>query len=327
MPKEILKNIGEKELIKRLSKYMPNNQIIDDCAFLRTNQQDLLINTDLMVENTHFNNKILTPRDIGWKSVTANLSDLLSSGCNQILGITIGLVLTSRTEWEWVKELYEGINEALFEYGGSILGGDCSSGKIKTICITAFGIQGKLKLRRYACKPGEVLLTTGFHGLSKLGFMLKSESLKEQNLLTQKLKIDSEKTFCRPRPNVAILDTIIKSNRNQVLKEIGCTDSSDGLYQALSDLATASNCTTVIDYLKIPKHESWPTGDIWNKYYLFGGEDYELVFSLPKEWARELIKKDQSITEIGFIKKGKASVELMNFPNNYHLPSQIFSHF
>ncbi len=327
MPKEIIKDLGEKELIRRLSRYMPCNQTSDDCALLKTNRKDLLINTDLMVENTHFNDQILSPKDLGWKSVVSNVSDLLSSGCDQILGINVGLVLPSTTEWKWVKDVYEGINEALCDYGGTILGGDCSSGKIKTICITAFGSQGQLKMRRYSCKPNEVLLTTGLHGLSKLGFILKSQSLETKTFLKQSLKSDSKKAFSRPRPNPTILNQIIKAKRDSISNKIGCTDSSDGLYQAISDLAYSSGCTAVLDYLKIRKHKYWPVGDLWDKYYFFGGEDYELILSLPKEWAKELMKIEQSVSEIGFFKKGKASVELINFPNENKLPLEIFSHF
>ena len=63
---------------------------------------------------------------------------------------------------------------------------------------------------------------------------------------------------------------------------IGCTDSSDGLFQAVQDLAIASNCKAIINYEKLPKDKDWPKGDKWDEYYFFGGEDYELVFSLPK---------------------------------------------
>ena len=91
MPRELIKNIGEKELIKRLSRYMPANQTSDDCAFLKKSNQDLLINTDLLVENTHFNDQLISPKDIGWKAVISNISDLISSGCDEILAINIGL--------------------------------------------------------------------------------------------------------------------------------------------------------------------------------------------------------------------------------------------
>ena len=111
------------------------------------------------MENVHFNDITICPEDIGWKAVVSNISDLLSSGSKKTIGITISLILPARTELIWVEKLYRGINKALKEYGGIILGGDCSQGNQKTITITAFGIQGELELRRNACKPGDIILS------------------------------------------------------------------------------------------------------------------------------------------------------------------------
>ena len=159
MHKERLEDIGEKELIDRLGKFLPINQISDDCALIKTANENLLVNTDSLVENVHFNDITICPRDLGWKAVVSNLSDLLSSGSKKTIGITISLVLPARTEWIWVEKLYKGINKALKEYGGKILGGDCSKGNEKIISISAFGIQGELELRRNACNPGDLILS------------------------------------------------------------------------------------------------------------------------------------------------------------------------
>jgi len=118
MHKEILEDIGEKELINRLGKFMPKNQILDDCALIKTKNKNLLVNTDSLVENVHFNDITICPMDLGWKAVVSNISDLLSSGSKKTIGITISLVLPAKTEWIWVEELYKGINKALKEYGG-----------------------------------------------------------------------------------------------------------------------------------------------------------------------------------------------------------------
>ena len=80
MHKEILEDIGEKELINRLRKFMPKNQISDDCALIKTKNENLLVNTDSLVENVHFNDITICPQDLGWKAVVSNISDLLSSG-------------------------------------------------------------------------------------------------------------------------------------------------------------------------------------------------------------------------------------------------------
>ena len=79
MHKEILKDIGEKELINRLGKFMPKNQISDDCALIKTKNENLLVNTDSLVENVHFNDNIICYQDLGWKAVVSNISDLISS--------------------------------------------------------------------------------------------------------------------------------------------------------------------------------------------------------------------------------------------------------
>tara|TARA_Y100000589_G_scaffold9003_1_gene7658 strand:- start:174 stop:1157 length:984 start_codon:yes stop_codon:yes gene_type:complete len=327
MHEETINALGEKELIKRISKYMPENQTSDDCAFIKNNKKGLLINIDNMVENTHFDNNI-NPRDIGWKAATSNFSDLISSGCQEIIGINIGLIIPSYTHWKWVEEIYEGLNEALNEFGGSILGGDCSKGDNRSIVITSIGIQSELKLRRNACKAGEVLLSSGNHGLSKLGFLLITQQINHSEFkLSESLIQKAIQNFCRPKPKNEVLTQIINTKESSSKKEVGCTDSSDGFYQAVEDLAIESNCKAVIDYEKIPKANDWPYGSNWDNYYFFGGEDYELIFSLPKKWANRLLTVNPTITEIGYLIEGDPKVEIKNCPNSDLLKNQPFSHF
>jgi len=328
MHKEILEDIGEKELINRLGKFMPKNQSSDDCGLIKTKNENLLVNTDSLVENVHFNDISICPKDIGWKAVVSNISDLLSSGSKKTIGITISLILPARTEWIWVEELYVGINKALKEYGGIILGGDCSKGNQKAISITAFGIQGELKLRRDACKPGDVILATGIHGLSKLGFLIKNKiNLDNDISLKKRLISKSIEHFCRPKVYPNFLKNLIKTRSNKKIKRIGCTDSSDGLFQALQDLASASECKAIINYEKIPKDKDWPIGDKWDEYYFFGGEDYELVFSLPKKWAKNLSKLDKDIKEIGYFADGEPSIEFIDDKKDALLKNKPFKHF
>jgi len=328
MHKEILEDIGEKELINRLGKFMPKNQISDDCALIKTKNENLLINTDSLVENVHFNDITICPEDLGWKAVVSNISDLLSSGSKKTIGITISLVLPARTEWFWVESLYKGINKALKKYGGIILGGDCSKGEGKIISITAFGIQGELELRRNACKPGDIILTTGIHGLSKLGFLIQNKIHFDEGFsLNKRLISKSIEHFCRPKIYPNFLNNLLKTRSNKKLKRIGCTDSSDGLFQALQDLAIASNCRAIINYDEIPKDKDWPQGEKWDEYYFFGGEDYELVFSLPKKWAKNLSKRIKNINEIGFFADGEPSIEFKDNKKNKLLENTPFKHF
>ena len=328
MHRETLGDIGEKELINRLEKFMPKDQASDDCALIKNKNENLLINSDSLVENVHFNDITICPQDLGWKAVVSNISDLLSSGSKKTIGITISLILPPKTEWIWIEELYKGIYKALKEYGGIVLGGDCSRGNQKTISITALGIQGELKLQRNSCKPGEIILTTGIHGLSKLGFMMQSKINFDNKIsLKERLISKSIKHFCRPQIHPNFLKNLIKTRSNIKIMSIGCTDSSDGLFQAIQDLAISSKCRAIIDYKKLPKDKDWPKGDIWDEYYFFGGEDYELVFSLPKKWAKGLSKLDKSIKEIGYFVKGEPSIEFKDINKNKLLKNRPFKHY
>jgi len=328
MHKEKLEDIGEKELINRLRKFMPKNQVSDDCALIKTRNDNLLVNNDSLVEDVHFNDISICPQDLGWKAVVSNISDLLSSGSKKTIGITISLILPAKTELVWIEELYKGINKALKKYGGIILGGDCTKGNQKTISITAFGIQGELELRRNECKPGEIILTTGIHGLSKLGFMIQNKINIDNNVsLNERLISKSIEHFCRPEVYPNFLRNLLKTRSNKKISKIGCTDSSDGLFQAVQDLAIASNCKAIMNYEKIPKDKDWPKGDKWDEYYFFGGEDYELVFSLPKKWAKNLSKLDKNIYEIGCFTEGEPSIEFKDHKKNKLLNNKPFKHF
>ena len=145
--------------------------------------------------------------------------------------------------------------------------------------------------------------------------------------LNERLITRSIEHFCRPRVYPNFLNNLIKTRSDKKIRRIGCTDSSDGLFQALQDLAIASKCKAIINYEKIPKDKDWPDGDQWDEYYFFGGEDYELVFSLPKKWAKKLSKLDKDIYEIGFFADGKPSIQFKDSNKNKLLHNTPFKHF
>ena len=145
--------------------------------------------------------------------------------------------------------------------------------------------------------------------------------------LNERLIKKSIDHFCRPRLYPNVLKKLLKTRPNKKIKKIGCTDSSDGLFQALQDLAVASNCKAIINYEKIPKDKDWPKGDKWDEYYFFGGEDYELVFSLPKKWAKNLSKLDKDINEIGFFADGEPSIEFKDNKKDKLFNNTPFKHF
>ncbi len=306
---ETLFEIGEKEVINRLKSFAPLGQLEDDTVKINCGKKDILLNNDVMVENVHFSDQTTTALDVGWRAVSANLSDLAASGAKEIIGISIGLIAPPETSWCWVEGVYEGIGQALNEFGGEILGGDCSSGTQRVLSITAIGRLGKLRIHRGHALPGDQLIVSGPHGLSKLGLaLLQSDSkLKDINLpkaLCKKAILAHQ----RPVPPIKALTSLENSKPYNLPWRAGGTDSSDGLFEAIESLCISSNCQALLydDYL--PTTNDWPQGNLWDEWCLNGGEDFELVLSIPNNWAKEWLKIFPKCKVIGEIQTGPPKI-------------------
>ena len=132
-----LAELGEAELLQRLALFAPPGQLDDDTACLAPDPRSLIVNTDVLVDGIHFSDNTTSAEDAGWRAVAANLSDLAASGVTSVDGITVGLVAPGDTRWEWVEGVYGGISSALNQFGGVLLGGDCSAGTNRLLAITA----------------------------------------------------------------------------------------------------------------------------------------------------------------------------------------------
>ncbi|WP_269622082.1 thiamine-phosphate kinase [Prochlorococcus marinus] len=303
--KETLRQIGEKGVLNRLKKFMDEGQIDDDTALIRSSSKDLLINTDIFVEDIHFSESTTSAINVGWKAVVANLSDLASSGVDDVIAITVGLVAPPSTEWKWVDDAYQGIKNALEEFGGKLIGGDCSSGKQKIISITAIGQKGPLHLHRSNAQPGDLLVTSGPHGLSRLGLgLLQSDKLTNTVEIPESLKNKAIKAHQKPYPPIDSLKKLVHCKPPHLPWRAAGTDSSDGLINAVENLCTSSQCKAILEPNNLPKFENWPLGKEWDEWCLYGGEDFELVLSLPSEWAKEWLQEIPLSKCIGTIEKG-----------------------
>ncbi len=323
-----LADVGETELLNRLKKYMRNGQINDDTAEITSIEKKLLINTDLVVENIHFSEVTTTPEDIGWKAIASNVSDLICSGSEKINSFTVGLVLPPHTTLQWVESLYTGMKAAMKEFGGEIIGGDCSSGTNKMVSITAIGELSSLRLHRGNALPGDYLVTSGNHGLSRLGLaLLISEKLPTKVKLSQGLINRAIKAHQRPSVPHKALKTLIECKPKSLPWRAAGTDSSDGLLAAVEGICTSSNCQAILSKSSLPKDPDWPKNQIWNEWCLNGGEDYELVLSLPKEWA-EILKSELGFMKIiGHIKEGSPNIFWDNLEKIENYNSKRFQHF
>ena len=287
-----------------------------------------MINTDLLVDKVHFSEDISNAKDIGWKCITTNISDLICSGSENIISFTVGLVLPPNTYWEWVEKLYEGMLEAMQEFGGEIIGGDCCCGETRMISITAIGEMNAPRLHRGNALPGDYIVSTGFHGLSRLGLaLLTSEQLPSKSEISPKLREKAIKAHKRPYPAVKALKALKDCKPKSASWRAAGTDSSDGLLESIRGICQSSNCHAVLFKNSLAKHVDWPEDSRWDKWILNGGEDYELILTLPKSWAEALSKKLKSAQIIGFMQEGKPNISWENLEPIDIEKSSLFQHF
>ena len=281
-----LAELGEAELLRRLARFAPPGQLDDDTACLAPDSRALIVNTDVLVDGIHFSDGTTGADDAGWRAVAANLSDLAASGATSVEGITVGLVAPGDTPWHWVEGVYNGIHAALQQFGGDLLGGDCSSGSERVLAITALGRLGPLRLLRHGAEPGDLLMTSGPHGLSRLGLaLLRDEVDPSSSDLSAELQRQAIERHRRPVPRFDALNELLRCKPADLPWRAGGTDSSDGLLAAVQGLCQASGCGAVLRRSELPRPSGWPQGEHWDDWCLAGGEDFELVLTLPQAWA------------------------------------------
>ncbi len=324
-----LAELGEAELLRRLARFAPPGQLADDTSALAVDARQLLVNTDVLVDDIHFSDGTTSPADVGWRAVATNLSDLAASGAVAVDGITVALVAPGSTPWNWVENLYCGISEALSCYGGILLGGDCSAGNQKLISVTAFGRLGPLRLHRADACPGDWLVTSGAHGLSRLGLALlqgdPALDCSGGSALADKLQQQAISQHQRPIPRLDALTSLLESKPEGLPWRAAGTDSSDGLLAAVKALCNSSQCGAQLSHDWLPRAEGWPSGDLWDQWCLNGGEDFELVLSLPAVWAQRWLEHQPNSHRIGSITA--QSDEIVWTDSRVPVASDGFDHF
>lgn len=266
-----IKKIGEFGLINYLRKKSLSKQgyigIGDDCAFI---PPDVVITSDMMVEDVHFKLSYLKPVDIGHRATAACLSDLAAVGA-QPIGILVSIILRPDIEYRIFKKIYQGINTVLKKADGQLLGGDLSQGK--KIVLSMFGI-GKTRhpIKRRGARPGDSLYLSGYPGLSEAGRLALKMSLSKK-----KYKVAIGR-HTRPYPKLKLGLKLRK-------KVSAMIDLSDGLLIDLNHIADESKVGIEID--KVPIHPELKRLEKEARINakvlaLSGGEDFELIFSSGK---------------------------------------------
>lgn len=294
----LVKDLGEQDLLARLQRYCPEEIVGDDGAILAMNKgKSLVVTTDVLVDGVHFSDRTTSAFDTGWRAAAANLSDLAAMGATP-LGITIGLALPGHKALNWLDSLYLGIRACLDNYQTPLVGGDLCRSKITSISITAFGeVNAKKAIRRNNAKPGDALLVSGLHGLSRGGLELLLNPNIDSNLESEERE-KLIKAHQRPLPRLDFLAHLDKIPSDVMITGM---DSSDGLADAISQICQSSNVGAKI------KRENLTVFSGLSKlvdisqafsWLLYGGEDFELVLSLPWNYAEELVKQLGEDTKI-----------------------------
>lgn len=311
---ETLADLGEWELIRRLGAFAPPGQFADDAALLaraHDSAEQLVVNSDVLVEGVHFSDATTGPADVGWRAAAANLSDLAAMGCTEVVGLTVALVAPGGTDWCWVEGVYEGLQQALAAHGGEILGGDCSGGGQRLLAITALGRLSRDggAIRRADGRPGDLLVCTGPHGLSRLGLALLQGEMQlstgERNEReTAALATRAIGAHRRPQPRFDAVHALLTSRPPALAWRVGGCDSSDGLAAAVAAIAAASGCAALLDRHALPLDPAMAALPEAERWCLDGGEDFELVLALEPAWADALMECLPGTTAIGRLESG-----------------------
>ncbi len=290
-PPQLVKDLKEQGLLQKVQAFCPQDVVGDDGAVLPlTPGYSLVVTTDVLVEEVHFSDRTTTAFDVGWRAAAANLSDLAAMGAEP-LGITVGLALPGDLAVSWVEELYQGLYGCLEQYRTPIVGGDICRSAVITVAIAAFGqVLPYRVIRRYNARPGDAIVITGFHGLSRAGLELLLHPEKGRYLDEAERQI-LVRAHQQPRPRLDVLPYLWEACPNS---PIGGMDSSDGLADAVLQICRCSGVGAQIERDRLPISPALSklvNAERALEWCLYGGEDFELVFCLPSSSAQTLVKK------------------------------------
>ena len=278
---------GESRLIERIHRLarqvLPPSEKVsisfgdDAAALVPSPEHMLLVSTDALVEGIHFDLDYFRPEDLGWKALAVNLSDIAAMG-GKPLGFTTSLAFPQETPPSFVPRVYAGML-ALAELSGAVLlGGDlCASPGTVFLDVTILGeVKSEQVRTRRNARPGDSLFVTGELGASAIGLELLRRVPRQARRYPRLAG-----RHLRPKP---------RNRMGGWLAANGCAsaliDVSDGLSTDLHHLCQASRVGAVVDSDRIPLPKVSPKVGSWVErplldYGLNGGEDYELLFTVP----------------------------------------------
>lgn len=245
----------------------------DDCALLApTPGMELAITTDMLVAGTHFFPET-DPRNLGWKTLAVNVSDLAAMGAQPRWALLAGSL--PEADEGWIAAFAEGFHACAAEYGMDVVGGDTTRGPLN-LCVTALGeAPAGEALRRSGAQAGHQIWVSGRPGLAGLGLA----HLQGKVALPEPWRRLCLSALEKPRPRVA-LGLALRGLASAAI------DVSDGLLADLGHIAERSGLAAAVQLVQLPilpktdDHLAIPRA-LALDCQLAGGDDYELCFTAP----------------------------------------------
>lgn len=334
MPRKTVQPASENEILRFLKDRYSNTGgsiikgIGDDAAVIHpeTAGEYWLVTTDMLVENVDFRREWTTPRQLGHKSISVNLSDLAAMGVRPRF-FTASLALPAAVSKRWISDFFRGLTEQGEAHGAQLIGGDLSSTRDGIlISVTALGESiGRRILYRSGGREGDILYVTGVLGRSAAGLGLLQNGCVRPRIRSQRLAVRSHRT---PDP---------RCDAGMWLAQCGMVccmmDLSDGLSVDLPRLCAASGTGAEIDAAALPVFAEAAGWDFDPEALaLDGGEDFELLFAVRASKAPlfEKIYPESlpRITRIGTMIHGKGDVWIhREGKNRRRLKERGYDHF
>lgn len=321
-----LSELGEFGLIRRIAASAAPataatvQGIGDDAAVLNTGTEGryTLLSTELFLENVHFDLAYVPLKHLGFKLVTAGVSDILAmNGTPRHLTVSLGL--SNRFSLEAVDELYAGIRIACAEYGVDLVGGDTTAARAGlTLGVTVLGeVETDRIAYRRGARPNDILCLSGDVGAAYLGLQLL-EREKQVFLSNPDMQPQLEEfgyvvqRQLRPdaRPDV------VRQLRQLGVVPTAMIDVSDGLASEVLHLCAGSKVGAKLFEEQLPIHDKTFLAATELAFSpvtaaLNGGEDYELLFTIRQEDYQTLLDGTTDISFIGFITAEPGRAELI----------------
>jgi thiamine-monophosphate kinase len=300
----------------------------DDAAVYRgSSNMDEVVCVDTMVEGVHFRRDTLTPFQIGKKGLAVNVSDLAAMGAIPAYYLVSIAVPPSWTETE-LADIYKGMDEIASRYNMDLIGGDTVSiQESLVLTVTVIGrVERNKALLRNQAKEGDLLFLTGYVGGSAAGLKLLFEKGLDGHF-TEKERV---LVLAHQEPNPQVIEGRILAEANI---RISLNDVSDGVASEANELAEASAARIIIEADKIPVHEAMSdySHEKQLRAALFGGEDFALIGTIPKEYADEMAEKfdknNLAFHVIGFVEKGAVGVFLKENDQLKKIEKHGYNHF